>query len=133
MEEIKIQSEEKKIRFCDYCYKIAINSLKPNLNYIKLGDELIDLEESLQFPKSFIFSNESQTHSLLVGKVNEKINKISEIVFMRNNAMKYFPILSEMIKKAAFQVKINTLEDLMNINQYVKIRRIIFPTMEETK
>ena len=93
----------------------------------------MDLEESLQIPKSYIFSNESQTNLVLEGKVSEKIDKISEIVFIRNNAMKYFPILSLMVKKAANNVKINTLEDLMNINQYVKIRRIVYPNMDETK
>lgn len=103
------------------------------MNSIRLGDEQIDFEESLQSPKSYIFSNESQTNSVLEGKVSEKIDKISEIVFMRNNAMKYFPILSQMIKKAATNVNINTLEDLMNINQYVKIRRIVYPNMDETK
>lgn len=140
-----ITHDEKSIRFCEYCYKIVakiiglnsksdIKEISPNF-----GDEsqdLVGLSQNifLSYPEN------KNDHIDISGDyfqvVYEKIEKITEFLFKRYDLYdKYFKLLVDKLKRASTEIVINTLvyEDPMNINEYVKIKKILYPDQSECK
>ena len=141
-----ISHEEKSIRFCEYCYKIVARIIGLNSkseireSSPTFGDEsqeVLGISQNIfmHYPESSNSSFLSDSGDL-VQKVATKIEMITEYLFKRYNLYdKYYKLLVEKVKKASTGIIINTLvnEDPMNINEYVKIKKIVFPNESECK
>lgn len=140
-----INHEEKSIRFCEYCYKIVARIIGLNSkSEIKdssptFGDES---QEVLGISQNIFMHYPDSNSSILseggdlVQNVASKIEKITEYLFKKYNLHdKYYKILVEKIKRASTGIIINTLvyEDPMNINEYVKIKKIVYQNESECK
>ena len=138
-----ISHDEKLIRFCEYCYKIVarIIGLNSKSELKELRPSFIDESQEIPALSSNIFKYYPESHDELlegdlVEEVAEKIEVITAFFLKRCELYeKYYAVLVEKIKRAATEIIINTLvfEDPMNINDYVKIKKIIHQDQSECK
>lgn len=139
-----ISHEENSIRFCEYCYKIVakiiglnskLDNKEPNPTFSDESQDLSGLSHNIfqDYPES---NEEILLEPNIMQGVMQKIEKITEFQFKRYNLYeKYYNPLVDKIKRAATELIINTLvyEDPMNINEYVKIKKIVYPDESECK
>ena len=144
--EIEAKEKEKKFRFCDYCFqgyknfiKLKTNPLnKPTETFSQYTNYLIKEKEDFSI-KHRVFFTETGNITPLQEKHNDIITKINEdlitFIFKKRNIYdKWYKLLKELVDKAVKDLLTNTNStqkaDFMDINNYIKIKKI--PYSDET-
>ena len=143
--EIGSHEREKKFRFCDYCYQGYNNFLKlksnplnkaSTENFSHFTNYLLKEKEDITNIKHRVFFNEPTNIPFLQEKHNEIVNKNNEelitFIFKKYNIYeKWYKLLVNLIENAVKNVRFRG--DCMDINNYVKIKKIPYEDESLTK
>jgi len=152
--EIALSEKEKKFRFCDYCFqgyqnflKLKKSSSKENSN---LPENLPQIQNYLRKEKDDLSCSNNIKHRVFFAETTNNMpflhEKNHEIVSRNNEEMvtyifkkfkiydKWFKMLFELIEKSVKNILPSTINaDFMDINKYVKVKKIPYKDESFTK